>query len=720
MTDSDHPIEGTAIEGTAIQDPAIQDPAIQDPATQPGDALQLSAEVWAWRQRRGPRTRDDLTRLVRPSGWLPVWDAASVADDREQLGRFEERLDGLAVRDIDAYLIGSVLARARWELDVLHSWESDPWFYLDHTLGIVFDALLVPPPFEDPRAGHLLAALESIPATLDTARVNLAARGVTEFARLAIDDAAHAGANLAEAMAAVQAELPARWRAEITTAANVAVAALHGWVDWLTQVSPEWSAWEPVGPEAFGDFLTRVALVAEPASELRRAARTEWDRAVAFEELESHRPAPTGPRREAPATSAEEQCLQEAAAEAEMRRFTEAHGLLSQAAWPQRYTNLPRPAYLAPLAWLGVTDDLTDPSRLDRDGVSYVPPFTDHLPYFYRANAIDPRAGIAHEGAHYQQLTRAWASRHPTRSHYYDSIPNEGVAFYNEEMLLQAGLFDDSPNTRQVIYNFMRLRSLRVEIDIGLALGDLTIEAAGDLLAERVPMDRETARAEAAFFASNPGQGLSYQTGKTQILRLLADCRLAEGDDFSLQAWHDWLWVNGNVPLSLLRWERLGDRRDLDRIEAARLVGSPTAPEAARQGEATSVPAAVMADLAERIQTAIITGDVAAAAAIYAEDLVVWHNHDRIERTRDESLVAIANMASEFSDFTASQVRRDFLPDGYVQRCVFRGTDRAGGAPFAVEAMMRVWSDGIHVTRIEEYTDAAQGTVPEPKGDDHG
>jgi hypothetical protein len=682
-------------------------------------AIQLSADVWVWRRRRGPRTRDDLTRLVRPPGWVPVWDAASVADDRDRISGFERRLEALPVRDIDAYLVGSVLARAHWELDVLHSWESDPWFYLDHTLGIVFDALLVPPPFDHERAGQLLAILQSISNTLDTARINLAARGVAEFARLAIDDAAHAGADLHDAMAALEPELPSRWRAEIATATNIAAAALDGWLDWLTQVSPEWSPWEPVGPEAFGEFLRRVALVAEPASELRRAARSEWDRALVFEEIESHRPPPSA-RRAAPATSAEEQCRHEAAAEAEMRRFTEVRGLLSQTAWPHRYTNLPRPAYLAPLAWLGVTDDLTDPSRLDRDGVSYVPPFRDHLPYFYRANAIDPRAGIAHEGAHYQQLTRAWASGHPTRSHYYDSIPNEGIAFYNEEMLLQAGLFDDSPETRRIIYNFMRLRTLRVEIDIGLALGDLSMEAAADLLAERVPMDRETARAEAAFFASNPGQGLSYQTGKTQIMRLLADCRLAEGDDFSLQAWHDWLWVNGNVPLSLLRWERLDDRRDLDRLDVARAAPSPAVPDSAPPGEVVAVPASVMGELAERVQTAILMGDVATASAIYADDIVVWHNHDRIERSRDESLAAIASMATEFSDFAANHVRRDFLPDGYVQRCVFAGTDRASGNPFAVEAMMRVWSDGIHVTRIEEYTDPVQGTVPESGKENHG
>ena len=170
-------------------------------------------------------------------------------------------------------------------------------------------------------------------------------------------------------------------------------------------------------------------------------------------------------------------------------------------------------------------------------------------------------------GLHYQQLALAW--RHPRRArrHFYDSCPNEGLAFYNEEMMTQAGLFDEAPVTRQIIYNFMRLRALRVEVDVRLALGDLTVEQAGAFLEHRALMDRETATAEAAFFAATPAQGLSYAVGKLQVMRLLADVHSTEGASFSLREFHDWLWRNGNVPLSLLRYERLGDRSELDTVD---------------------------------------------------------------------------------------------------------------------------------------------------------
>jgi uncharacterized protein (DUF885 family) len=72
-------------------------------------------------------------------------------------------------------------------------------------------------------------------------------------------------------------------------------------------------------------------------------------------------------------------------------------------------------------------------------------------------------------------------------------------------------------------------------------------------------MDHASALGEAALFASTPGQAISYQIGKIQITDLLADARRAQGSRFSLLQFNDFVWNNGNVPLSLQRWELLGD-----------------------------------------------------------------------------------------------------------------------------------------------------------------
>ena len=51
--------------------------------------------------------------------------------------------------EVDVRLIGSAIARARFELDGIESWRRDPWFYLDQTIGTVFDLLLRPPPVDE-------------------------------------------------------------------------------------------------------------------------------------------------------------------------------------------------------------------------------------------------------------------------------------------------------------------------------------------------------------------------------------------------------------------------------------------------------------------------------------------------------------------------------------------------------------------------------------------
>jgi hypothetical protein len=243
--------------------------------------------------------------------------------------------------------------------------------------------------------------------------------------------------------------------------------------------------------------------------------------------------------------------------------------ILTVPGWVKHYRNLPLPAYLEPLTYMGVADDLTSATRLDEDGVSYIKPPAPDLEYFSLSIAQDPRPLIVHEGVpgHYLQLALAWAHENPIRRRYYDSGANEGIGFYAEEMMLQFGFFDDSPRVREIMYNFMRLRALRVEVDVKLALGLFTIDQAADYLEKIVPVDRATARQEAAFFASSPGQAITYQIGKLQIVKFLADARLHQGDEFNLRAFHDYLWKNGNVPIALSRWEYLGLSDEIDRLD---------------------------------------------------------------------------------------------------------------------------------------------------------
>jgi hypothetical protein len=286
--------------------------------------------------------------------------------------------------------------------------------------------------------------------------------------------------------------------------------------------------------------------------------RQEWNRAVAFEGYEKERDRDVPPLKLAENTDS---WIKDAAAkEMSIREFLEKHGLLTVPDWIQHYTLRPMPEYLHALEGFGEMDDFTSASRLKENCIRYADPPSPNLGYFWRATAQDPRPIIVHEGipGHYFQLCLSWKHEDPIRRHYYDSGANEGIGFYAEEMMLQAGLFDDSPHTREIIYNFMRLRALRVEVDVKLALGEFTLEQAATYLEEKVPMDPGTARQEAIAFSTGPGQAITYQIGKLQITKFLAEARMQQGEKFNLRAFHDFLWKNGNVPIALQRWEYLG------------------------------------------------------------------------------------------------------------------------------------------------------------------
>jgi uncharacterized protein (DUF885 family) len=546
------------------------------PATRADPLDDLARDFWAWRAEYQPLSGDDIPRIERSPDWVPAWSKASVLEQRRTLAAFEKRLEKMDAsqwpvsRQVDYRLTGSAIARAHWELEIMRNFERNPMFYVDQTMGAIFESLLQPPPFSPARSREIITRLKSIPQTVEAAKINLEGSAIKPFALLAIEELKDVRPRFSTVEREIKPLLAKDSAAQLSQATEQAITALESLRAWLEQQLPAMSSDTAIGRDAYIFFLRKVALVPFTPEQLLAMGQQEWERAVAFETYELRRNEGAPQLSIFPNQTA--QIARGISDEIAIRKFLDTKGLMTVPAWVQHYRNLPLPAYLEPLSSLGVADDLTSPTRLKEDGISYIPQPKPALGYFNLSRARDPRPIIAHEGVpgHYLQLVLSWAHEDPIRRHYYDSAVNEGIGFYAEEMMLQAGLFDDSPRTREIIYNFMRLRALRVEVDVKLALGTFTIPQAADYLERTVPMDKETARAEAAFFAAAPGQAISYQIGKLQIVKLLADARRTQGERFSLRAFHDFVWKNGNVPLSLQRWELLGLRDEIDAIDKYR------------------------------------------------------------------------------------------------------------------------------------------------------
>jgi hypothetical protein len=537
----------------------------------------LGIDFWRWRTLQQPRSHDDIPRIERNKNWKPAWSSQDVAGYQNAISDFQKRwkaIDAGTVNSlkvskeswVDYQLIGSAIHRVYWELDYLKVWQQQPRFYIDQTAGVVFD-LLLPIQVNDEIVRDVVFALNFTEEILSSGIKNLANNAVKAYAVVAIDLLK----NIENQLNTMSKELAEFVDQDLADALEVstkkAIGAFVNYREWLISNLDSFKPISAIGKDNYEWFFKNVALVPFTTHELNMIGELEWDRAVVLEQisLNKHKKIaiPAIP------SSAAEQVKNEANDERQVRQFYAEQGILSQPQTLKHYLNAPLPAYLAPIKWLGVTDDLTGPSRVDEDGYSYVPEPHNKLPYFYAANARDARAGIVHEGAHYQQLAISWRHERVLRRYYYDSGVNEGIAFYNEELLLAAGLFDDKVHSQTVMYNFMKLRAMRVIVDVGLATGRLDIASATAYLEKKVPMDHETAYEEAVFFSSSPGQALTYQIGKTQILKLFSDVvsdKKAKSEAFNMQEFHDYLWKNGNVPLSLLRFEFLGDVSEIGSI----------------------------------------------------------------------------------------------------------------------------------------------------------
>ena len=524
----------------------------------------LASEFYKWRTGTQPITPDDIPRVERPLGWQPDFSHEKIGDNKAKYIEFKNMLAAIdkesftRADSVDYLLLRSAVERVNWELNILKLPNEHPEFYIHQTVGLVFDQLVISTPMNKDRAEQILLRYQSIPKTINDAKANLT-DPIKPFAEITISTLDGIDKSLKESSAALVKEFPDLFDEQLVKATLLAANSMVDYSNWLKEKLPEMKTEFTVGRDNFNCFLKNIALVPFTPEEILSMGKMEWERSVNFEKLEKIR------NKDLPEpkvfNSIDEEIEQAKVDEQAIRDFLVDNDLLTIPETTRHYTLRPFPEYVKPLLSFGELDDFTSPTRLDENCVRYIPEPSEDLPYFYRTAAYDPRPLIIHEGVpgHYFQLVQTWTNPNELRRFYFDSNGNEGIGFYVEEMLLQLGLFENMPRTRETIYSFMRLRALRVDVDVNLALGNYTIPRAAKYLEAAVPMDYESAIEGAGFYASTPGQAITYQIGKIQLVSLLSDAQIKLGDKFNLKHFHDYMMQNGNMPISLMRYEYLGE-----------------------------------------------------------------------------------------------------------------------------------------------------------------
>ena len=212
--------------------------------------------------------------------------------------------------------------------------------------------------------------------------------------------------------------------------------------------------------------------------------------------------------------------------------------------------------------------DYMEPALREQMG-SFVPEEQRH--FFWITAHLDPAPLFTHFW-HWFELARMDLEPHesPIRQgallyNIFDSR-NEGTATGVEEMFMHAGLYDDSPRSRELVWILLAQRAARGLGSLYAHANEMTMEEAGMVHMEWTPRgwmktEKELLIFEQHLYLRQPGYGTSYVTGKYLLERTLADyARQVEqrGEEFQLKHFFDRLNAIDSIPISLGRWEMTG------------------------------------------------------------------------------------------------------------------------------------------------------------------
>jgi uncharacterized protein (DUF885 family) len=190
--------------------------------------------------------------------------------------------------------------------------------------------------------------------------------------------------------------------------------------------------------------------------------------------------------------------------------------------------------------------------------------------FFTEVNHRDPIIMRTHD-FHWIDLARAEAEPHASVIRRGPLLYNifitrtEGFATALEEMMMHAGLLDTQPRGRELIYILVAQRAARALGDLMMHANQWTIDDAVEFAVTQTPRgwlrrDGRTVWGEQHLYLQHPTYGTSYLIGKQEIERLLSDRAQQLGDAFTLQRFIDEFTAPGMIPLSLIRFELLGQQ----------------------------------------------------------------------------------------------------------------------------------------------------------------
>jgi hypothetical protein len=329
---------------------------------------------------------------------------------------------------------------------------------------------------------------------------------------------------------------------EIVVAVQKAIDATKDLANWLEVQAPSKNGSSGIGKENYTWYLQNVHLVPLTWEDEVLLLKRELARAWSALKLEEHR------NRDLPPLEAADS--------------PEAYDALAEASAKSLLTFLENEDIVT-------VKDYFEPALNAHLG-GFVPEETRN--FFWITAHFDPRPLYSHF-YHWFELARMDTEPNPSPVrkgpllyNIFDSR-NEGTATAVEEVFMQAGLYDDNPRVREIVYILIAQRAARGLGSLYAHANEMTMEEAGGIHSEYTPRgwmktEKDLLRFEQHLYMRQPGYGTSYITGKFLLEQAMMEyARLQElsGNTFELKSFLDQLNSMGNIPISLGQWELTGN-----------------------------------------------------------------------------------------------------------------------------------------------------------------
>ncbi len=452
---------------------------------------------------------------------------------------------------VDWYLVWAEMNGLEFDHRVLQPWERDPAFYVwffpsptdvpereGPTIHGAIELSRFQWPLSADAAAEIAERLRAMEPLYAAARTNLTgdARDLWATSERSIREQS---ANLAQLAANVQAAHPS-----LGAAAQEAQAASDSFAAWIEAQLPLKAGPSGIGKENHTWKLQNVHLLPYSWEDEVLIMARELARAHAALRLEEHR------NRALPAlsriASAEEYDVRLNAAVAEYMSFLTENEVVP-------------------------IKDYMNHALRERIG-SFVP--SDGLRGFF--SEITYRDPIVMRTHHYHwfDLARMREEPHPSRVRQTPLLYNafdsraEGMATGMEEMMMHAGLLDDRPLARELVWILLAQRAARglgglYQHGLQMTFDEATVFASKWTPWGLLPANGSTIQHEEQFYLQQPAYGTSYVIGKIEIEHLIAEYARQRKGEFVLSTFMDDFNRAGVIPTTLIHWELTGDKSRL-------------------------------------------------------------------------------------------------------------------------------------------------------------